>query len=100
MKSHQRILATLVAGAMGILGLAASAADVFTDVAPPTPKAEHAPPPRDGYVWGAGYWEWSKNAYYWVPGHWVIERRNAHWVADHWEQAGSQWHYVAGHWER
>jgi YXWGXW repeat-containing protein len=100
MRNHRRVLPILITAAIVLSGVANAASQVITDVAPPLPKAERAPPPRDGYVWGAGYWEWSKNSYYWVPGHWVIERRSAHWVADHWEQAGSQWHYVAGHWER
>jgi hypothetical protein len=100
MRNRRHVLPILMTTAICVSGLAMAAAEVLTDVPPPPPKTEHAPPPRDGYVWGAGYWEWSKNSYYWVPGRWVIERRNAHWVADHWEQAGTQWHYLPGHWER
>jgi hypothetical protein len=85
--------------ALFLCGVAHTASDVIADVAPPPPKDERAPPARDGYVWGAGYWEWRGHAYYWGAGHWVIERRNAHWIADHWEQQGTQWHYLPGHWE-
>jgi hypothetical protein len=100
MRNNRRVLAALIVAAIGIPGLAAAGTDIFSDVAPPPQKTERAPPPRDGYVWGTGYWELSGHAYYWVPGRWVVERRNAHWIADHWEQAGSQWHYLPGHWER
>jgi hypothetical protein len=72
---------------------------IITEIAPPPDRVEHAPPPRDGYVWSAGHWEWNGRAYAWESGTWIVERRAAHWVAGRWEQAGAQWHYVAGHWE-
>jgi hypothetical protein len=74
--------------------------EITTDTAPPPPQAEHAPPPRDGYVWGAGHWEWNGRSYVWVSGTWILARRSAHWISASWEQSGSQWHYIAGHWER
>jgi hypothetical protein len=75
-------------------------AEIVTDAPPPADRVEHAPPPRDGYVWGAGHWEWNGRSYVWISGTWIPERRAAHWVAARWEQVGTQWHYVAGHWER
>jgi hypothetical protein len=75
-------------------------AEIVTDAPPPPDRAEHAPPPRDGYVWGAGHWEWNGRSYVWISGTWIPERRAAHWVVARWEQVGTQWHYVAGHWER
>jgi WXXGXW repeat (2 copies) len=93
-----------------ILGLIVSAAvmpqwavagtEIVTDAAPPADRVEHAPPPRDGYIWGAGHWEWNGRSYIWASGTWIPERRAAHWVIDRWEQVGAHWHYVAGHWER
>ena len=74
--------------------------EIMTDVAPPPDRVEHAPPPRDGYVWSAGHWEWNGRAYAWESGTWIVERRAAHWVVGRWEQVGAQWHFVAGHWER
>jgi hypothetical protein len=89
----------LVAGA-AITPRASAGAEIVTDTAPPPDRVEHAPPSRDGYVWGAGHWEWNGRSYIWVSGTWIVERRAAHWVADRWEQVGAQWHYIAGHWER
>jgi hypothetical protein len=80
--------------------LASAGAEIATDTAPPPDRIEHAPPPRDGYVWGAGHWEWNGRSYVWVSGTWIAEHRAAHWVVDRWEQVGARWHYIAGHWER
>jgi hypothetical protein len=89
----------LVAGA-AVTPRASAAAEVVTDTAPPPDRIEHAPPPRDGYVWGGGHWEWNGRSYVWISGTWIVERRAAHWVVDRWEPVGAKWHYIAGHWER
>ncbi|HWX33385.1 MAG TPA: YXWGXW repeat-containing protein [Steroidobacteraceae bacterium] len=92
---------SLAIGASTLLPAVASAgAEIVTDTPPPAERVEHAPPPRDGYVWGAGHWEWNGRSYRWVSGTWITERRAAHWVVDRWEQVGPHWHYIAGHWER
>ncbi|MEP6549138.1 MAG: YXWGXW repeat-containing protein [Gammaproteobacteria bacterium] len=77
-----------------------AASEIVTDTPPPPLQIEHAPPQRDGYVWGAGHWEWNGRSYVWVAGTWILERRTAHWVSAAWEKVGSQWHYIAGHWQR
>jgi len=87
-------------GAAVAPGLVSAGAEIVTDAPPPPDRVEHAPPPRDGYVWGAGHWEWNGRSYGWISGTWIPERRAAHWVVARWEQVGKQWHYVAGHWER
>jgi WXXGXW repeat (2 copies) len=87
-------------GAAVIPELVFAGAEIVTDAPPPPDRIEHAPPPRDGYVWGAGHWEWNGRSYVWISGTWIPERRAAHWVVARWEQAGTQWHYTAGHWER
>jgi hypothetical protein len=94
------LTAGLLLGAALLPAWAWAASEIATDAAPPPPQAEHAPPPRDGYVWGAGHWEWNGRAYVWISGTWILERRSAHWTNARWEQSGSQWHYIAGHWER
>jgi WXXGXW repeat (2 copies) len=89
----------LTAGAAVIPDFAAAGADIVTNAPPPPDRIEHAPPRRDGYVWGPGHWEWNGRSYAWVSGTWIMERRASHWVADRWEQVGAQWHYLPGHWE-
>jgi hypothetical protein len=98
---NSQFLALVLTGAAAIPAAPAfSAGEIATDVPPPPDRVEHAPPPRDGYVWGAGHWEWNGRAYAWTSGSWIVERRAAHWMAARWEQVGAQWHYIAGHWER
>ena len=94
------IMACLSVGGITVSGTASAGADIVVDVPPPPVRAEHMPPPRDGYTWAPGHWEWSGHFYQWVSGAWITERRNAHWIPDRWEQVGTQWRYVAGHWER
>jgi hypothetical protein len=86
-------------GAAFIPELVSAGAEIVTDAPPPPDRVEHAPPPRDGYVWGAGHWEWNGRSYVWIFGTWIPERRAAHRVVARWEQVGTQWHCVAGHWE-
>ena len=74
-------------------------AEIVTDVAPPAPRAESPPPPRAGYAWAPGHWEWNNHFYVWVSGTWISERRGK-WIPDQWVQTGTQWHYLKGHWER
>jgi hypothetical protein len=93
--------AILVSAGAWLMGAPAHAAtEIVSSVAPPPERVEHAPAPRDGYVWNQGHWEWSGHSYAWVAGTWIVARPKAHWVADHWNQVGDQWHYLAGHWER
>jgi hypothetical protein len=94
------IIALSGLGAAVIPELVSAGTEIVTDAPPPPDRVEHAPPPRDGYVWGAGHWEWNSRSYVWISGTWIAERRAAHWVVARWEQMGGQWHYVAGHWER
>jgi WXXGXW repeat (2 copies) len=90
----------LTVGAAGIPQWASASEGIVTNTPPPPNRGEHAPPPRDGYVWGGGHWEWNSRSYVWVSGTWLVQRRAAHWIVDRWEQVGAQWHYVPGHWER
>ena len=94
------IAAIFVAAAQITLTSPGFAADVYADAPPPPRRAEHAPPPRDGYVWSPGHWTWSGKAYYWVDGSFVVERRHMQRVADQWERIGDKWHFVPAHWQQ
>lgn len=89
----------LSAGAAGVPSLCLAGVDANVQ-APPPPRAERAPPPRDGYVWAPGYWDWSGRAYHWVSGDFVVERRGRHWHPDQWQEVGGSWEHVRGYWER
>jgi hypothetical protein len=86
---------TIIAPSMVFAGVS-----LDINVAPPAPQVEVVPPPRAGFVWAPGYWEWRDRAHVWVPGRWIGERHGYRWVPDRWEQRGPHWHRVEGHWER
>lgn len=77
-----------------------AAVNIDIDIAPPAAQVEVVPPPRVGFVWAPGYWEWRGQRHFWVAGHWMAERRGFHWVPAHWEPRGPHWHFEPGHWAR
>ena len=100
MLSMQALLASGVV-AFALLSTPAHArVDLFLNVAPPEPQVEVVPPPRSGYVWAPGFWEWRGHHHVWVEGHWVRARVGYHWLPDRWDRDGERWHYFRGHWER
>ena len=103
MKSSRQALLLgmlMTAGAIAAPSIASAGIMIDIDVAPPPIRAETMPPPRVGYVWAPGYWEWRGHAHVWVAGRYIVERRGYRWVPDHWEQRGPHWHHERGHWER
>ncbi|KND59232.1 putative lipoprotein [Candidatus Burkholderia verschuerenii] len=97
--SFRRLLAQstlVVAGAVSI-GSAFAEVVVIAPVAPPAPRYEPVPPPRVGFAWDAGHWNW-EGRYVWVPGHWIEARPGARWAAGRWEEFRGQYRYVPGHW--
>ena len=80
-------------------GTVGARAIIDIDVAPPAPREEVVPPPRAGFVWAPGYWNWDGHKHVWAKGHWEKEHPGRHWVADRWEQRDGHWHHNAGHWE-
>jgi hypothetical protein len=100
--SRKALLLGLCIAASAVSAPAVTFAGVIVDVdvAPPPLRVEEVPPPRAGFVWAPGYWEWRGGQHVWIGGRWVGERRGYHWVPDRWEQRGPHWHHYVGHWER
>jgi hypothetical protein len=73
---------------------------VEVDVAPPPVRIVEAPPPRVGFAWAPGYWNWNGHEHVWAEGRWLPERRGQHWVPERWEQHNARWRLAQGHWER
>ncbi|WP_036168555.1 YXWGXW repeat-containing protein [Massilia sp. 9096] len=91
------LIAALIAGSFA--GVAAPAgAQIIVDRAPPPPRAEHMPPPRHGYVWAPGYWNWNHGRHVWVAGHWERERRGYSYRAPNWVQRDGHWVMERGGW--
>jgi hypothetical protein len=79
--------------------LPASAALIDIEIAPPAPRHEVLPPPRSGFVWAPGFWEWRGREHVWVAGHWERERRGHHWVPAHWDEHNGHYRFMEGHWD-
>ncbi|WP_277186105.1 YXWGXW repeat-containing protein [Caballeronia sp. BR00000012568055] len=97
--SLRRVLtqaAFVAAGLVSVSG-AYAAAVIIAPTAPPAERYEPVPPPRVGFVWDAGHWNW-EGRYVWVPGHWVAAEERRRWVAGVWTPYRGQYRYVPGHW--
>jgi hypothetical protein len=66
--------------------------------APPPPKVENRPP-RAGFVWVAGSYQWQNGQWMWARGRWERERPNQRWRDGRWEQKGNAWIWIDGAWE-
>ncbi|HKA45950.1 MAG TPA: hypothetical protein VKF40_28430 [Burkholderiales bacterium] len=101
------ISALIAAGTLGtaaapLTSAAASNVEVYVNTAPPSPRYERVPAPRDGYVWAPGHWRWSDNRYryVWVGGHWERTRPGYSYRAPHWVERDGRWHYRPAQWDR
>ena len=94
------LLTAAIAGSLGSVVLPASAAVVIVQTAPPAPLTEVVPAPRHGYVWVAGYWDWSHGKHHWVKGTWTRERTGYVYHQPVWEQREGHWEMNRGGWAR
>jgi hypothetical protein len=99
--ARKKLLATmwLVLGGTITSGTASAGTHDVSEVAPPPTRIENVPP-RQGFIWAPGHWEWNGHSYAWLSGNYIYEQRYAKWIPDHWEQVGSKWRHIAGRWER
>lgn len=70
----------------------------FPNVAPPAPRVERRGPPRRGFVWVDGRWDWQRGSWVWVRGHWERARPGKMWQPGRWEQRGDHWEWTAEAW--
>lgn len=99
----RRSLLTGLFASVALVPLAAvdeAAADVRVRMAPPAPRREVRPPPRRGYVWVPGYWEWRRGRFTWVEGRFERERRGQRWREPRWVRRGGEWQFTPGGWGR
>jgi hypothetical protein len=103
-------LSAAIAAAIAIVGFTSLAApetsearvyaDIAIQVAPPPLRYEPVPPPRVGYVWVPGYWNWHHHRHVWVGGTWVRARHGYAYYPHRWEQRGDRWYLERGYWDR
>jgi len=95
------LLAAMVATSLGSIATpAAAAVDIVVQLAPPPLRAERLPPPRRGYVWVPGHWNWNGQRHVWVRGVWLAERRGYRYAHPTWEERDGRWHMQRGRWMR
>jgi hypothetical protein len=80
--------------------LASAEAQVIVRVAPPAPRVERMPPPRRGYVWVQGNWDWNGRRYVWHTGRWERARAGHRWREDRWVERNGGWARERGGWDR
>lgn len=67
-------------------------------VAPPPPRYERMPRPRDGYVWSPGHWEWRGNRHEWISGIWIEDRPGYVYAQPAWYQRDGRWIMEPSRW--
>ena len=89
--------AAVLAAVIGSTAAPAQAAP-YVSVAPPPLREEVVPPPRHGWVWTPGYWNWNGHRYVWVAGTWVRERPGWHYAEPRWVEHDDHWVMERGRW--
>lgn len=72
---------------------------VSIGAAPPPVRYEPVPPPRSGYVWAPGYWNWNGHTHVWSDGHWEHDRSGYIYESPEWHQHKGQWQLNRGGWK-
>lgn len=65
---------------------------------PPAPRYERIPPPRDGYIWAPGFWDWDGGRHVWVEGHWERMRGDSEYYRPQWREGRNGWELDRGGW--
>ena len=102
MNFRKPLLVALGAVSIGAVSLpmAANAAVIYFNAAPPELRVERVPAARRGYVWAPGYWDTRNNRHHWRVGHWERERKGYHFVQPTWTQRDNRWELERGRWNR
>lgn len=71
----------------------------LVQAAPPPPRYEAMPGPRQGQVWAPGRWVWNERDYVWQGGRWQQARPDYVYAPGRWVQAGGGWRWVDDQWK-
>jgi hypothetical protein len=103
-RSHTIFAAALLALSAAAFTPSIAAAQVGVTVvigqAPPPLRYERVPPPRNGYIWSPGYWDWRSNRHVWIGGNWVAARPGYVYAQPHWVQRQGRWYREQARWNR
>lgn len=95
------VAATLISATAVFPLQAAAQVDINISIgsAPPPLRYERVPPPRSGYIWSPGYWDWNGHTHIWAEGHWIRARPGYEYDRAEWYQDNGQWHLRKGKWK-
>lgn len=98
---RKSLLAAAFAAALMGFGAAHAQYNAIVSMAPPPPRHEIVPAPREGWIWAPGHYEYRGEDYVWVQGHWLRERVGYEYREPRWVQrADGSWIFVGNNWER
>jgi hypothetical protein len=101
MASPKLVFCTVAAASLIALPVTSHArVNIEVEIAPPVAVYEAAPP-RDGFIWVPGYWNWDarRHEHVWRKGYYTREHRGDHWVAHEWVEREGRYRLNEGHWE-
>ncbi|TQK03888.1 YXWGXW repeat-containing protein [Herbaspirillum sp. SJZ130] len=88
-----------IASAASVLPAVAQAqVSVSINIGPPPLRVEPLPPPRHGYIWAPGYWDWNGHDHVWREGRWMRERSGYSYAQPVWRQGPNGWVLDRGGW--
>ena len=98
------VLAACFAATLTIAAAPAAVAQVRGVItvreAPPPLRVEVVPPPRRGYQWAPGYWNWQGRHHVWHAGTWVRTRPGYVYATPSWVERDGRWEFRQGRWAR
>ena len=100
MKRTLTLAALISLGAATLAPLPSMAQNVSFVIrtAPPAPRYEAVPAPRNGFVWANGYWNWDGHRHVWTSGHWEPVRNGFAWQHSEWVRDGDGYRLRPGAW--
>jgi len=103
MKFRKSLVVALSIASIGAISVpltASAQVAIYFNTAPPPPRYEAVPPPRNGYVWSSGYWNAKNDKHVWQNGHWERQRTGYSYAQPTWSQHDNQWQLQRAHWSK
>lgn len=94
------LLATGIAATLAMGAALPASAQISVRIGPPPPRVEVVPPPRVGYTWAPGYWNYEGRRHVWHGGTWVRARPGYVYNAPTWVERNGRWELRRGAWAR
>ena len=92
--------AALAVGLMGTASIAAAAiSEIEIRTAPPPPRVEVVPVPREGFIYEPGHYSYDGEKYVWADGRFIQQREGRTYTPYALERRGDNWYFRPGYWD-